>query len=119
MMEVREIRLLDVNRWAVCEIARTMWQRMRGLLGRDGLPHGHALWIRRCGSVHTVGMRFAIDLVFLARNNTVVRVIPNVRPGRPFVWGGWKATSVIESEAGDLDLSLVPPGTHVRVGDRE
>lgn len=119
MMEKREIQFPDGSRWAVCEVARTMRQRMRGLLGRDGLPHGQAMWIKRCSSVHTVGMRFAIDLVFLSRDNTVVRVIPDVRPGRPFVWGGWKATSVIESEAGDLDLSLVPPGTHFAVGDGE
>ena len=113
MMEVREIRLPDGNRWATCQIARTLWQRMRGLLGRDGLPHGHALWIQRCGSVHTVGMRFAIDLVFLSRDNAVVRVIPDVRPGHPFVWGGWKAATVIESAAGGLDLASVPPGTRL------
>ena len=39
--------------------------RTVGLLGRDGLPQRTGLLIPRCDSVHTVGMRFAIDVAFV------------------------------------------------------
>jgi uncharacterized membrane protein (UPF0127 family) len=77
---------------------------MRGLLGRAGLGAGAALLIERCGSVHTVGMRFALDLVFLDSRWRVVRVERAVPPGRWMVWGGWRARRVVESEAGCLDV---------------
>jgi len=63
-------------------IAHTMWERMRGLLGRDSLPRGEALLLRRCGSVHTFGMRFEIDVLFLDRRERVVAIHPDVRKRR-------------------------------------
>ena len=93
------------------ERAASLWERLRGLLGRASLGPGAALLIERCGSIHTVGMRFAIDAVFLDRAWRVVRVIRNIRPGRLMVCGGWGAARVLESEAGCLDLG------GIRVGD--
>ena len=82
--------------------ARSLGERLRGLLGRRGLGPGSALVIERCGAVHTLGMRFAIDLIFLDRAWRVVRLVRNVPPGRMLVWGGWRAVRVIESETGCL-----------------
>ena len=93
------------------ERAASLWERLRGLLGRASLGPGGALLIERCGAIHTVGMRFAIDAVFLDRAWRVVRVVRNVRPGRLMVTGGWGAARVLESEAGCLDMS------EIRVGD--
>ena len=92
------------------ERAASFLERMRGLLGRAGLGSSAALLIERCGAVHTVGMRFALDLVFLDRAWRVVRVVRGVRPGRLMVWGGWRASRVLESEAGRLDLEVLGPG---------
>jgi len=85
-------------------------ERLRGLLGRPSLGPGAALVIERCGAVHTVGMRFPIDVVFLDRAWRVVRVVRNVRPGRLMVWGGWRAVRVVESEAGCLDVAALGEG---------
>jgi uncharacterized membrane protein (UPF0127 family) len=92
------------------ERAASMSERLRGLLGRPSLGEGAALVIERCGSVHTVGMRFALDLVFLDRQWRVVRVVLNVRPGQWMVWGGWRAARVVEAEAGRLDMSGIREG---------
>lgn len=92
------------------ERASSLVDRLRGLLGRSSLGPGSALLIERCGSVHTVGMRFAIDLAFLDRTCRVVRVIRNVRPGRLMVCGGWRAARVLESETGCLDSSAIQVG---------
>lgn len=56
------------------ELAGSSKTRTRGLLGRDGLDEGAALVLAPCQGVHTFGMRFAIDIVGVARNGTVVTI---------------------------------------------
>ena len=56
--------------------------RARGLLGRERLRDDEALWIHPCGSVHTIGMRYPIDVVFIDREARVLRVCAEVRAGR-------------------------------------
>jgi uncharacterized protein len=68
-------------------VAQGLRSRIVGLLGARGLPQRTALLIPRCDSVHTVGMRFALDVVFLRRADPagpleIVAVHPEVRPGR-------------------------------------
>lgn len=104
--------LLGGRAWAAeAACALTALERMRGLLGRRALGPGAALVIERCNAVHTVGMRFALDLVFLDRRWRVTRVVRGVRPGRLMVWGGWRSARVVESEAGCLAVDAL------RVGD--
>jgi len=86
------------------EVATGFFERLRGLLGRSEMRDGAAMVIERCGSVHTVGMRFPIDLVFLDKDWKVVCVKRDVKPGRPMVFGGVLANRVIESSTGGLDL---------------
>ena len=90
--------------------ASAFFQRMRGLLGRPPPPKNCALLIERCGSVHTVGMRYPLDLVFLDKKLHVTRVVPNVPPRRLFVGGGWRAAFVLEAAAGGLPLARLRPG---------
>ncbi|MGY0505788.1 DUF192 domain-containing protein [Luteimonas sp. e5] len=77
--------------------------RMRGLLGRRPLhtEAREALWIHPCGSVHTFGMGYALDLVFLDRERRVCGWRERVRPGRFAACR--KARHVIEFNAGALD----------------
>jgi uncharacterized membrane protein (UPF0127 family) len=56
--------------------------RLRGLIGRRSWPAGVALEIPRCRSVHTFGVRFALDLVWLDGERRVVRVDRAVAPWR-------------------------------------
>ena len=81
------------------EVARTPWARIKGLIGRRGLPPGRGLLILRCNAIHTFFMRFAIDAVFYDRQDRVVKTVRNVRPWRPFVWGGFRARQVLETAA--------------------
>lgn len=84
--------------------------RSKGLLGRDGLGPGEALWIVPCPMIHTFFMRFAIDVLFLDRALTVRRVIEDMKPWRLSPWV-FTARSVLELPGGSLRGS-------VRVGDR-
>ena len=65
-----------------CEVADTGWKRAIGLLGRKCLDANSGLWMRPCNGVHTLFMRFAIDVAFLDGNGVVLRVVPNLRPFR-------------------------------------
>lgn len=78
------------------EVATTPWARTRGLLGRDGIEG--ALWLPGVRSVHTMGMRFALDVAWLDGDGRVRRV----RTMRPWRMSRWVpgAAGVLEAEAG-------------------
>jgi uncharacterized membrane protein (UPF0127 family) len=79
--------------------ARGLRARRRGLAGLDGLDADRALRIPRCRAVHTFGMRFPLDLVWLAADGTVVRVDRDVPPRRH----RWcrRAAAVVETLGGE------------------
>lgn len=80
------------------EVAETLAERLRGLIGRDGLAPGTGMLITRCNCIHTCFMRFPIDATFLDRRGEVVKTVRNIRPWRLFVWGGFHAVSVLETD---------------------
>jgi len=81
------------------EVARSLWARMKGLIGRRGLPPGRGMLILKCNAIHTLFMRFAIDAIFYDRHDCPVKTVRNIRPWRPFVWGGFRAVKVLETAA--------------------
>ena len=83
------------------EVARSFTARLKGLIGRRGLPPGRGLLILRCNAIHTFFMRFAIDATFYDRHDRPVKTVRNIRPWRPFVWGGFRAVKVLETAAGE------------------
>jgi uncharacterized membrane protein (UPF0127 family) len=89
--------------------ADTIFKRMKGLLGRNSLPPGEALWLRPCKSVHTIGMKFPIDVLFLAKDNRVVGVEENIPPNR-FSAFIFKAAGVLELAAGTVSESGTKEG---------
>jgi uncharacterized protein len=78
-------------------VAQTHWTRLRGLLGasEDDFRNGCGLWIRPCRGVHTLAMRFPIDVVYLDRAGTVVHLENNLQPWR-FSPVRMQAASVLE-----------------------
>lgn len=101
---------------AKLEIAETAWQRMRGLLGRKAMESGSGLLIPRCRAIHTFGMRFTIDLLFLDRNGAVVARAAKIRPWR--IASGPRGTrAVLEMPAGALARLDLPDGIRLIVAD--
>lgn len=84
--------------------ATTWWARLRGLLGHAPLKPGEGLVLRGEKAIHTIGMSFAIDVLFLDRAGNVVHLIPAMLPMRlsPFVV---HAADVLEMPAGTIAQS--------------
>ena len=83
---------------ASLEVAESGADRRRGLLGRDGIDG--ALLLQPARSVHTLGMRFPIDVAHLGPDGTVLRIV-TMKPwriGAPVP----AARSVVEAEAGSF-----------------
>jgi uncharacterized membrane protein (UPF0127 family) len=109
------IRLVSVDGSVVCErcrVAETFLLRLRGLAGRRRLPAGHGVLFPRTRSVHTHFMRFAIDVVFLDDDDTVVDIVPRLRPWR--LAASRDARAVLELRAGQADKRRVHVGTKLR-----
>ncbi len=63
-------------------VADTALRRLVGLLGKSHLPGGKGLLITPCKGVHTIGMRFPIDVLFISKSNEIVAVVRNLQPNR-------------------------------------
>ncbi len=96
---------------ASLEIASGRRERRKGLIGRSGIEG--ALLLERTRSVHTFGMRFAIDVAHCDAEMRVLRVstMPANRLGRP----ARGARSVIEAEAGNMRRWGVTEGTQLEI----
>lgn len=91
-------------------LARSAWERMRGLLGRPQLAEDEGMLITRCGSVHTFGMHYALDLAFIDRDGRICKLVSGLRPGR--MAGSRGAVSTLELAPGAL------AATGLKAGDR-
>lgn len=107
--------LLPTGRTLPLEIADSAGARRRGLLGRHGVTG--ALLLTPASSVHTVRMRFAIDVAYLDRELRVlsVRTMRPGRIGRPRL----RARHVLEAEAGAMAEWRVRRGVRVEVRSGE
>ena len=85
--------------------------RAKGLLGRDGFEG--AMVLRPCRQVHTLGMRFPLDVAFCDRSGVVLRCL-TLRPWRVSRLV-WRAGFAIEAEAGAFERWVLRPGDQVEV----
>jgi uncharacterized protein len=95
------------------EVADSASTRSKGLLGRRSLSPTAAMLIQPSNSVHTMFMRFSIDVVYLDGRDIVIKVVRRMKPYR-FSWGGFRAKSVIELASGAAPADLAP-GSKVRI----
>lgn len=94
--------------------ARGFFSRLKGLLGKPIFVDGEGLWMARCRAIHTFGMRFPIDVVFLDRESIVKMVVKSVLPCRSFV-SCLSAESVIELPEGTIERAQVQIGDKIEI----
>jgi hypothetical protein len=95
------------------ELAVDSRSRRQGLLGRDRLDPGAALIIAPCSSIHTFFMRFAIDVIFVARDGRVLKTCGAV--GRSRIALRLGAFAAIELPAGAIAQADVKRGDMVQL----
>jgi uncharacterized membrane protein (UPF0127 family) len=103
--------LRDGDVLAAAEVAEGLAARSRGLLGRNG--YEGAMVLHGTRSVHTIGMRFAIDLAICDRDLVVLDVV-RVRPMR-MTLPRRRGRSVIEAQAGAFERWGLRVGDHLEL----
>jgi len=79
--------------------------RIIGLMFRRQPVDSDGLLLEPCNSIHTFFMRYALDIVFLNKNNEVVKVLRNLKPWR-MTWIYFRASKTLELPAGNLPLAV-------------
>jgi len=107
-----QIKVRNLDRGTVladaADVADTSAKRRTGLLKHSSLDPGAGLWIAPCEAVHSFGMKFAIDLVYLDRKKRVRKIRREMVPRR--LSACLTAHSVLELPVGAIDASRTEPG---------
>lgn len=62
--------------------ANSFLTRLVGLLGTKKIDTEKVLYIKRCSGIHTIGMKYSIDAVFLNKYSRVTRLYESLKPNR-------------------------------------
>ncbi len=111
MIKVRNITRDLVLGDAVRE-ATTFFSRWKGLLGTEGLSTGEGIWISPCNSIHSFGMRFEFDVLFVDGGYRVAGLYKHFQTNR-FSRIFWKARGVLELSAGTIERTGTEVGDEV------
>jgi uncharacterized protein len=116
------VRAVNVTRDQVLadrmDWAGTSSTRRKGLLGRDTFERGEGIYLAPCQWVHMFGMKFAIDVAFLAKDGKVLAVHHSLKPGTisKLVW---RADGALELPAGSLQSSGTIVGDVIELRENE
>jgi uncharacterized membrane protein (UPF0127 family) len=96
-----------------CHFANSVFKRMVGLLNRKALGQGEGLLLDRCYGIHTIGMRFSIDVLFLDKELRVMRAVPALPPFRSCIVR--QAVYVLELPVGAIQTSRTEAGDQIQM----
>ncbi len=109
----RGVRLTQCAR-----VADTFYTRLVGLLRDKNLEYGDGLWIKPCNSIHSIGMKFIFDAIFLDKDLKVVHLVRDMKPWRisKMVFA---AHSVLELPAGHILQTATEMGDQFEMRQEE
>lgn len=87
------------------QVANSFWSRFVGLQFRKSMPAGHGILLVPCSSLHTMWMRFPIDVFLVSIEGIVVEIRRNVRPWR-VVFPRSKTHAVLETAVDQVDIEV-------------
>ncbi len=98
------------------EVARSHRERAKGLLGKKALPEGAGLLLQGTRSIHTFGMQFPIDVIYLDAGQRVLRTVSALSANRigPIRRG---VCSVLELPAGSIERSQTQVSDFLKMND--
>lgn len=86
------------------KLASTFGQRLKGLMFSKEMI-GDGLLLDPCNSIHNCFMHFSIDVIFMDRDNRIIKILRNFKPWR-FSWIYWKAVRTLELPAGKVPNTI-------------
>jgi len=89
----------------VVQVANSFWSRFVGLQFRKSMPAGHGILLVPCSSLHTMWVRFPIDVFLISIAGAIVEIRRNVRPWR-VVFPRNKTHAVLETAVDQLDIEV-------------
>ena len=101
-------KIMDKSNRVIAEkvrIADSMGSRLMGLMFIKEMKGFDGLMLEPCNSVHNCFMRFSTDVIFLNRENKIVKILRNFKPWR-FSWVYFKSKKVLELKAGTLPADI-------------
>ena len=102
------LRILNSTRENVvcphCQLADNLWTRGKGLLGRKALDENEGILLTPGNSIHMFGMKFAIDVIYLTKDDIVTDFVADIGPGKMHVAkdGAGKPFAALEVAAGTI-----------------
>lgn len=104
-----------------CTVADSFFTRGKGLLGRQSLPQEEGILLLPGSSIHMFGMKFAIDVVFVSREDVVTDMVENIGPGKAYVAKnlGGKTYGALEVAVGTIERLGLTPGDKLLRQDLE
>ncbi len=100
------------------KVADTPLARLCGLLGKARMRSDEAVWIVPSRGIHTIGLMFAIDVIFLDSQNRVIHMIENLGPMR-IAGIRWQCASVLQLPAHTIYESDTRLGDHLLISSPE
>jgi uncharacterized protein len=97
-------------------LANNFLKRLRGLLFTNSLPDNQGLLLRPCNSIHSIGMNYAIDAIFLNKDNSVIATLSDLKPYRLSAIYQ-RAVSCLELPAGTIAKSNTQIGDQLQFTD--
>jgi uncharacterized membrane protein (UPF0127 family) len=94
------------------EIARTFLKRLIGLMGRSILMEDQGLYFPGCKSIHTFGMKFAIDVLFMDKNMKITKMISCLKPNR-VAFAPFSTRDTLELACGVLQKHALAVGDEI------
>ena len=79
-------------------VADTFWTRFKGLLGTSSLEESQGLLLCNCNSVHMIGMRYSLDIIYLDKDGMILKIVENLKPWQ--ISCCWKAQDTLEIKSG-------------------
>jgi len=111
---MKQIRIFrdDILLWQRVLVANSFLSRLIGLLNRSSLEPSEGMFFHKAPAIHTIGMRFPIDIIFLDASRRVTKVLQQVKPNRilPYI----KSRYTIELAAGQSEEKRIQPGETLR-----
>lgn len=106
-LDNKESQLLLAN----VELANTFLSRFKGLMFRQAMTDIDGMLITPCNAIHTIGMKFNIDVVFIDKENKVTSV--KSRISKNSFSKDLGAKHVLELPAGKLEQTDIKPGDYI------